>query len=190
MCRYTYNSYPILTRFLFLPFCAVGRCAISFGAVHDCAPGCTQGDPCCPVSSSSCYDSQIEDTIMAPSSTSGSSAGQFSSCSIGNICHSLKGGGDMDTSCVTELGQHYTVSLNQCGNGIVEAGEECDPGQVYSPCCQWGVCKFSPGSVCMPTTSSPCCSTGCQFAAAGTTCSSSSSASVSSCSGSSAVCPI
>ncbi|PLW14925.1 hypothetical protein PCANC_14790 [Puccinia coronata f. sp. avenae] len=161
----------------------------NFGAVHDCAPGCTQGDPCCPFSSSSCYDSQIEDTIMAPSSTSGSSAGQFSSCSIGNICHSLKGGGDMDTSCVTELGQHYTVSLNQCGNGIVEAGEECDPGQVYSPCCQWGVCKFSPGSVCMPTTSSPCCSTGCQFAAAGTTCSSSSSASVSSCSGSSAAIP-
>ncbi|OAV98983.1 hypothetical protein PTTG_02461 [Puccinia triticina 1-1 BBBD Race 1] len=117
----------------------------NFGAVHDCTSGCSMGDSCCPASTSSCNND--DQNIMAPSSTSGSTS-SFSACSIGNICSALKPGNSqrMDSSCVSELAQHYTIALNQCGNGILEPGEDCDPGQFASPCCQWGVCKFSPGS--------------------------------------------
>ncbi|KAA1074985.1 hypothetical protein PGT21_026310 [Puccinia graminis f. sp. tritici] len=160
----------------------------NFGAVHDCASGCSMEDSCCPASTSSCNNG--DQNIMAPSSTSGST-GTFSACSIGNICSNFKPGNSqrMDSSCVADLGQHYTISLNQCGNGILEPGEDCDPGQTFSPCCQWGVCKFSPGSVCMPSANSPCCSTSCQFAPASTPCSNSSGSLSATCSGDSPNCP-
>lgn len=35
-----------------------------------------------------------------------------------------------------------------CGNGILEPGEECDPGGVDDACCYGATCKLKPGAVC------------------------------------------
>ncbi|POW08207.1 hypothetical protein PSTT_07708 [Puccinia striiformis] len=137
-----------------------------FGAIHDCSSGCTKSDSCCPFSQSSCAPDN--DYIMTATSSRPTSS--FSPCSIGNVCSNMKGGGGtMDTSCLSEPGAHRNISLNQCGNGIVDPGEDCDPGDTPSPCCQWGVCKFTPQAVCDPT-HSPCCSPSCQFSSYGTIC--------------------
>lgn len=137
----------------------------NFGAVHDCSAGCaeSQANNCCPFSTSTCVPDN--DYIMTATSTQPTSS--FSPCSIGNICRSLKSG--TDSSCLADLGNHHTISLNQCGNGILDPGEECDPGDTPSACCQWGVCKFAPRAVCDPT-HSPCCASDCQFAPSGTVC--------------------
>ncbi|KAH9446742.1 hypothetical protein Pst134EA_030648 [Puccinia striiformis f. sp. tritici] len=138
----------------------------NFGAIHDCSSGCTKSDSCCPFSQSSCAPDN--DYIMTATSSRPTSS--FSPCSIGNVCSNMKGGGGtMDTSCLSEPGAHRNISLNQCGNGIVDPGEDCDPGDTPSPCCQWGVCKFTPQAVCDPT-HSPCCSSSCQFSSYGTIC--------------------
>lgn len=57
-----------------------------------------------------------------------------------------------------------TFALQMCGNGIVEAGEDCDPGLgSNSTCCNPTTCKFAAGAVCDPA-SSPCCTSSCSFA--------------------------
>jgi hypothetical protein len=79
---------------------------------------------------------------------------------------SLMGGGNMLTvSCVVDPEPNQQViSLQMCGNGIVENGEDCDPGfNVTSNCCNSATCKFTPGAVCDPA-SSPCCTAQCSFA--------------------------
>ena len=56
------------------------------------------------------------------------------------------------------------ISLQMCGNGIVEAGEDCDPGtNVTSKCCDSATCKFTSGAICDPA-STPCCTAQCSFA--------------------------
>lgn len=80
-------------------------------------------------------------------------------------------GSSMDTSCIKppDVNQR-TFSLQMCGNGIVEAGEECDPGAgTDSPCCDPTTCKFRDNAVCDPMSSS-CCSSTCRFAPAGQVC--------------------
>jgi hypothetical protein len=109
---------------------------------------------------------------------------QFSQCSLGNICefiardHSAMPERDMigslmqnnaqgktNTSCLLDPDPNrQTISLHMCGNGIVEAGEDCDPGiGVNSTCCDTATCKFTAGSVCDPS-SSQCCTSQCSFA--------------------------
>lgn len=62
------------------------------------------------------------------------------------------------------------LSLQQCGNGILEPGEECDPGSNRnSPCCDATTCKLKSGAVCDPGTSS-CCTSSCQYAPSGQVC--------------------
>ncbi|PLW12279.1 hypothetical protein PCASD_19415 [Puccinia coronata f. sp. avenae] len=142
----------------------------NFGAVHDCSAGCTSGksDQCCPFTQSKCEpDDKNAYYIMTARSSRPTST--FSACSIGNICSNLKPNTDLDTSCVSEPGAHRTITLNQCGNGIVDPGEDCDPGDTPSPCCQWGVCKFTPQAQCDPA-HSPCCAPTCRFAPSGTVC--------------------
>jgi hypothetical protein len=39
-------------------------------------------------------------------------------------------------------------SFSLCGNGILEPGEECDPGLTDSPCCYAKTCKLKPGAIC------------------------------------------
>lgn len=35
-----------------------------------------------------------------------------------------------------------------CGNGILEPGEQCDPGLTDSPCCYAKNCTLKPEAVC------------------------------------------
>lgn len=60
---------------------------------------------------------------MSPVSSTGESA--FSPCTIGNIC-SVLGNRAVDSTCLAEPGAVTLISLQQCGNGIVEPGE-CVP---------------------------------------------------------------
>lgn len=58
------------------------------------------------------------------------------------------------------------ISMQMCGNGIVEAGEECDPGLGNnSTCCDPQTCKLTVGATCDPS-SSTCCTSDCRLAPA------------------------
>ena len=74
-------------------------------------------------------------------------------------------GGKTNTSCLADPSDsRQTISLQMCGNGIVEEGEECDPGSgVTSPCCDASTCKLKAGASCDPQSSS-CCTDQCSFA--------------------------
>lgn len=74
-------------------------------------------------------------------------------------------GGSVNTSCIVDPEPSQTIiSLQMCGNGIVEAGEECDPGiGTISNCCDSTTCKFKNNALCDPQ-SSPCCNAQCTFA--------------------------
>lgn len=79
--------------------------------------------------------------------------------------------GKVDTSCLVSPDPNLqSITLNMCGNGIVESGEECDPGKgSNSTCCDPNTCKFIGNAVCDPS-SSPCCTAQCQFAPATQVC--------------------
>ncbi|KAK7688106.1 hypothetical protein QCA50_008476 [Cerrena zonata] len=102
---------------------------------------------------------------MSPVADAGET--KFSPCSLGNICSLMAGasGGKTNTSCLADPGSGVKlISLQMCGNGIVEDGEDCDPGQgSNSTCCDVSTCKFKSGAVCDPA-SSPCCTDQCSFA--------------------------
>ncbi|KAI0043892.1 hypothetical protein FA95DRAFT_335184 [Auriscalpium vulgare] len=142
----------------------------NFGAIHDCADGCNSTSSCCPLSTSSCdANSQF---LMSPVATDGEMV--FSQCTIGNICSLMQaasGSENVNTSCLLPPDPtRTTISLQMCGNGIVEAGEDCDPGRgVNSTCCDTTTCKFTAGSQCDPG-SSACCTGSCQFAGSGQVC--------------------
>ncbi|KAJ7139500.1 Metallo-peptidase family M12-domain-containing protein [Mycena epipterygia] len=133
----------------------------NFGAIHDCADGCNSTSPCCPLTASSC-DANAK-FIMSPVAQTGEK--NFSPCSLGNICSLMTGISRTNTTCLQDPSNNVeTISLQMCGNGIVEQGEECDPGQgITSPCCNSETCKFQNGAVCDPD-SSPCCTPQCGFA--------------------------
>ncbi|EPQ28565.1 uncharacterized protein PFL1_03869 [Pseudozyma flocculosa PF-1] len=143
----------------------------NFGAIHDCTQGCSLTDgyavanggaTCCPLSTTTCDAGA--DHIMNPSSQNNIQS--FSQCSIGNICSML--GRGLDTSCVETPGRRTTLSTQQCGNGILEPGEECDAGPNGSRCCT-SQCKLTSGSQCDPETS-PCCTSQCNYAPATQVC--------------------
>lgn len=141
----------------------------NFGAIHDCTSGCTMSSACCPLSTTTC-DAGSK-FIMNP--TTSETEAQFSPCSLGNICSLMVGlgGGQTNTSCVLDPDPNrQVISMQMCGNGIVEAGEECDPGLgSNSTCCDPQTCKFTAGAVCDPT-SSTCCTGDCQLAPATQVC--------------------
>ena len=143
----------------------------NFGAIHDCTSGCslsgstaTQngGATCCPFSSGQC--SANGDYIMNP--VSSASAGTFSQCTVGNVCTLL--GRGLGSGCIVPPGQRTTLSNQQCGNGILEPGEECDAGPNGSSCCTTE-CRLTQGSLCDPLASA-CCTNSCQFASNSTVC--------------------
>jgi len=135
----------------------------NFGAIHDCVDGCNLTGPCCPMTSNSCNSDSA--FIMSP--TAADSESRFSQCSLGNICSLMNGnsGTQTNTSCLVDPNpSRHVISLQMCGNGIVEEGEDCDPGSgTNSTCCNSATCKFTSGAVCDPASSS-CCTTSCQFA--------------------------
>ncbi|KAJ1993686.1 hypothetical protein GGI26_002748 [Coemansia sp. RSA 1358] len=130
----------------------------NFGAIHDCT---SQDCPCSGSSCSSCCpctdncDCQAK-YIMNP--TSPVSTDDFSPCSIKNICGTIKSTG---IQCLQDPGQRTTLSTGMCGNGIKEAGEECDCGTSEEcnkdPCCEAATCKLKPGAQCADS-NDLCCS--------------------------------
>ncbi|KAJ7789469.1 zinc metalloprotease [Mycena olivaceomarginata] len=133
----------------------------NFGAIHDCADGCNSTSACCPLTASSCNANA--QYIMSPVAQKGEKL--FSPCSLGNICSLMTGVSRTNTTCLQDPSNSVeTISLQMCGNGIVEQGEQCDPGEdVDSPCCDAKTCKFKPNALCDPD-SSPCCTPQCGFA--------------------------
>ncbi|KAL1969498.1 hypothetical protein VTN77DRAFT_8936 [Rasamsonia byssochlamydoides] len=144
----------------------------TFGAVHDCdSQTCAEGlettSQCCPLSTTTCdADGKY---IMNPST--GPDQSQFSQCTVGNICSAL-GRNSVNSSCLVDNRGVVTITGSQCGNGIVESGEECDCGGVEGcgddPCCDATTCKFKNGAVCDDYNENCC--TNCQFASSSTVC--------------------
>lgn len=99
-----------------------------------------------------------------------------------------------NTTCLIDPGDatRQTISLQMCGNGIVETGEDCDPGLgVDSNCCNAATCKFKNNAVCDPD-SSACCTQSCGFAPAQQVCRPSKDAKCDTaevCTGNSSACP-
>ncbi|KAI5119801.1 hypothetical protein M0805_006598 [Coniferiporia weirii] len=138
----------------------------NFGAIHDCEDACNSSNStivCCPLTTSTC--SADDAYIMSP--VTSSSQKVFSQCTLGNICSlmSTATSGHVNASCIVDPDPtKVTLTLNMCGNGIVESGEDCDPGlNNTSPCCDSSTCKFTSGAVCDPA-SSDCCTDSCGFA--------------------------
>lgn len=166
----------------------------TFGAVHDCTSqtcadaNTVNSQQCCPLSGSTCDAG--EQYIMNPSTSQGIS--KFSPCSVGNICSAI-GRNSVKTECLTDNKQVTTISGQQCGNGIVEPGEECDCGGTEgcgdNACCDPTTCKFKASAVC-DDSNEDCCRN-CQLASNGTVCRSSTGSCdpQETCSGTSATCP-
>ncbi|KAI2783212.1 zinc metalloprotease mde10 [Daldinia loculata] len=166
----------------------------TFGAFHDCVPDtCSDGtvsmQKCCPLSSSTCNANGA--FIMNPSTSDGVT--QFSPCTIGNICSAM-GRNSVRSSCLSNNKNVVTISPSQCGNGIVEAGEDCDcggeEGCANNSCCDPGTCRFKTNAVCDPT-NEDCCTAQCQFKSSGSVCrdSTGSCDPQETCSGNSGTCP-
>ncbi|EMC95333.1 hypothetical protein BAUCODRAFT_35317 [Baudoinia panamericana UAMH 10762] len=166
----------------------------TFGAVHDCTSqtcanaNTVNSQQCCPLSSSNCDAGQ--QYIMNPSTSQGIT--HFSPCSIGNICSAM-GRNSVKSSCLTDNKQVTTISGQQCGNGIVEPGEQCDCGGPAgcgnNNCCDPTTCKFKTGATC-DDSNEDCCRN-CQLATNGTVCRASTGACDPQevCSGTSPMCP-
>ena len=108
-------------------------------------------------------------------------------------------GGPTNTSCLIDPNAptslttaKQVITLQMCGNGIVEAGEECDPGLgSNSTCCDVSTCKFIGDAVCDPD-SSECCTAQCTFAPSTQVCRPSKDAQCDTaemCTGTSSACP-
>ncbi|XP_075464648.1 disintegrin and metalloproteinase domain-containing protein 23 isoform X2 [Ascaphus truei] len=82
---------------------------------------------------------------------------KFSKCSIAEYKEFLtRGGGSCLFNRPTKL-----FEVTECGNGYVEAGEECDCGfrmECFGDCCK--KCSLSNGAHC---SDGPCCNTSCLF---------------------------
>ena len=106
---------------------------------------------------------------MNPSTGAGIT--DFSPCTIGNICSAL-GRNSVKSDCLAANRGVVTISGNQCGNGIVEQGEDCDCGGVEScgnnTCCDATTCKFMNNAVC-DDSNEDCC-TNCQLASSSLVC--------------------
>ncbi|KAL7624044.1 hypothetical protein AAE478_005601 [Parahypoxylon ruwenzoriense] len=166
----------------------------TFGAFHDCTDGtCSDGtasmQKCCPLSTSTC--NAAGGFIMNPSTQPGIT--QFSPCTIGNICSAMSRN-SISTSCLTNNQNVVTITGSQCGNGIVEAGEQCDCGGEGgcgdNNCCDPGTCRFRENAVCDPS-NEDCCTDQCQFKSSGAVCRASTGSCdpQETCDGSSGTCP-
>ncbi|XP_030622036.1 disintegrin and metalloproteinase domain-containing protein 10 [Chanos chanos] len=130
----------------------------NFGSPHDSGMECTPGE------SKASDKKERGNYIMYARATSGDKLNnnKFSICSIRNITQVLE---KKRASCFVESGQPI------CGNGLVEAGEECDCGYsdlCRDKCCydasqpEGTKCKLKPGASCSPS-QGPCCTPTCAF---------------------------
>jgi hypothetical protein len=168
--------------------------AHTFGAVHDCTSqtcsdsNAVSAQQCCPLSSSTCNAG--ERFIMNPSTAQGIT--RFSPCSIGNICSAMLRN-SVKSNCLTNNRGVTTITGQQCGNGIVEEGEDCDCGGEQgcgdNQCCDPRTCRFRNNAVCDDSTEDCC--RNCQLANATTVCRASTGQCdpQETCTGTSAYCP-
>ncbi|XP_068168709.1 disintegrin and metalloproteinase domain-containing protein 10-like [Antennarius striatus] len=130
----------------------------NFGSPHD------SGIECIPGRSSEQSKKEQGNYIMYASATSGDkfNNNRFSPCSIRNISAVLQRKKD---DCFVEPGRPI------CGNGLVEAGEQCDCGysdECEDICCysaneeEGKKCQLQPGKLCSPS-QGPCCTSECSF---------------------------
>lgn len=167
----------------------------SFGAVHDCTDdSCdSNSESCCRLSRNTC-DANGE-FIMNP--TASSNVQTFSPCTIGSICSAM-GRNLVSTDCLVANVDDVpsTATEAQCGNGIVEEGEDCDCGGTLAcardnnTCCNASTCRFVEDAVCDPATDG-CCNDQCQPASSGRVCRASNGACdpEETCDGTSTTCP-
>ncbi|XP_056134157.1 disintegrin and metalloproteinase domain-containing protein 10 [Lampris incognitus] len=130
----------------------------NFGSPHDSGIECTPGE-------SKMQDKKERGNyIMYARATSGDKLNnnKFSICSIRNISQVLD---KKRGNCFVESGQPI------CGNGLVEAGEQCDCGfndQCKDSCCydaneaEGKKCKLKPGKICSPS-QGLCCTPECTY---------------------------
>ncbi|KAJ5595284.1 uncharacterized protein N7459_001492 [Penicillium hispanicum] len=144
----------------------------TFGAVHDCdTETCNEGledsSQCCPLTSTTCNANAKY--IMNPYAES--SMTNFSECTVGNICSAI-GRNSINSTCLSDNRGVVTLTGSQCGNGIVESGEDCDCGGTEgcgdNACCDATTCKFKNNAVCDDSNDN-CCNK-CQYASADTVC--------------------
>ncbi|XP_040923152.1 disintegrin and metalloproteinase domain-containing protein 10 [Toxotes jaculatrix] len=157
----------------------------NFGSPHDSGIECTPGE------SKLQEKKEQGNYIMYARATSGDKLNnnKFSICSIGNISAVLAKKRD---DCFVESGQPI------CGNGLVEAGEQCDCGysdQCNDPCCynaneeEGKRCKLQPGKICSPS-QGPCCTPQCTYKGSNDRCRNESDcAKEGTCNGATALCP-
>lgn len=130
----------------------------NFGSPHDSGIDCTPGE------SKTQDQKEKGNYIMYARATSGDkfNNNKFSICSIRNISQVLD---KKRSACFVESGQPI------CGNGLVEANEQCDCGysdQCKDQCCysadepEGQKCKLRPGTLCSPS-QGPCCTPQCSF---------------------------
>ncbi|TSK20045.1 Disintegrin and metalloproteinase domain-containing protein 10 [Bagarius yarrelli] len=130
----------------------------NFGSPHDSGTECTPGESKVPDMK------ERGNYIMYARATSGDKLNnnKFSICSIRNISQVLD---KKRFLCFVESGQPI------CGNGLVEAGEQCDCGysdQCKDTCCHSAnepdgkKCTLRPGAKCSPS-QGPCCTAMCDF---------------------------
>uniref|UniRef100_A0AAY4CH17 Disintegrin and metalloproteinase domain-containing protein 9-like n=1 Tax=Denticeps clupeoides TaxID=299321 RepID=A0AAY4CH17_9TELE len=107
---------------------------------------------------------QEKQCIMEAMSTG---ATQFSDCSSNGFENFILGGGGV---CLrNQPTASDVVTVAQCGNGLLEMGEECDcgtPQECKNRCCDAATCRLTPGSACAQGS---CCSN-CQLQVSGTVC--------------------
>ncbi|TPX44797.1 hypothetical protein SeMB42_g04200 [Synchytrium endobioticum] len=136
----------------------------NFGAIHDCV---SSQCPCAGASCACCQCSNCDcqgQYIMHP--TDNSVLDAFSPCSQNTICSQFPKLG----TCLKTPGFFSTVTSGICGNGIKEAGEECDCGAqcATDSCCDGATCKFKNNAKC-DDLNDDCCRN-CQLMSNGTVC--------------------
>ncbi|XP_063075030.1 disintegrin and metalloproteinase domain-containing protein 9 [Engraulis encrasicolus] len=102
--------------------------------------------------------------IMSPAA---GGATMFSDCSGDYFERLVLGGGGM--CLMNQPPPSDVVTVAECGNGVLERGEECDcgtPEECESRCCDAATCLLVSGAVCAQ---GECCQN-CQFKVAGTQC--------------------
>uniref|UniRef100_A0A8C1TQR3 Disintegrin and metalloproteinase domain-containing protein 10 n=1 Tax=Cyprinus carpio TaxID=7962 RepID=A0A8C1TQR3_CYPCA len=157
----------------------------NFGSPHDSGSDCTPGE------SKTQDQKEKGNYIMYARATSGDkfNNNKFSICSILNISQVLE---KKRSICFVESGQPI------CGNGLVEANEQCDCGygdQCKDKCCYDAdqpdevKCKLKRGFLCSPS-QGPCCTSDCTFQKRDVKCRDASEcANEGMCSGNAAQCP-
>ncbi|XP_008060047.1 disintegrin and metalloproteinase domain-containing protein 2 [Carlito syrichta] len=98
--------------------------------------------------------------IMNPEAIHFSGVKLFSNCSVEDFVHFISKQTSQCLQNQPRLDPHYKQQKAQCGNNVVEEGEDCDCGSAEEcaarvpKCCEATTCKLTAGSNCA---AGPCC---------------------------------